>query len=122
MPYASVARKRCACQPAYRASPARQCDRDSKGRRPAPSLHAQSCLIEKHLQTPARECRSGRAFVCDAQVSASQQMTLVARVLIRDVMAWSAANLIDGWPMEFLVGTDSSLPCTSIVFRHLRDQ
>ena len=35
MPYASVARKRCARQPTRRASFARSGDRDSEGRRPA---------------------------------------------------------------------------------------
>src|SRR2546429_1671973 len=46
MPYASVARKRCARQPTGRASFARSGDRDSESRRPASPLLAQSCLIE----------------------------------------------------------------------------
>src|SRR5216684_2024989 len=67
MPHASVARKRCACQPAYRASPARQCDRDSKGRWTAPPFQAQSCLIDKDFQSLAREFRARRVLVCYAK-------------------------------------------------------
>src|SRR5216684_2422226 len=33
--------------------PSRSCNRDSKSRRPASSLHASSCLIEKDFQTLA---------------------------------------------------------------------
>ena len=53
MPYASVARKRCARQPTRRASFARSGDRDSESWRPASPLHAQSCLIEASLRTLA---------------------------------------------------------------------
>ncbi len=42
-------------------------------------------VIESSTGRLPRECRSGCTFVCDAQVSASQQKTLTARVLIRDV-------------------------------------
>src|SRR5260370_31399184 len=69
MPYASVARKRCTCQPTCRASLTRSCNPDSKSRRPASSLHASSCLIENDFQTLASKCRTTRVLVCYGKLS-----------------------------------------------------
>src|SRR6266481_9824475 len=47
VPYASLAQKGCACRPTCRASLVRRGDPNPTSRRPASSLHAQSCLIDK---------------------------------------------------------------------------
>src|SRR2546430_13601638 len=70
MPYASVARKRCARQPTGRASFARSGDRDSESRRPASPLLAQSCLIQdsfarvKRSEEHTSELQSQSNLVC----------------------------------------------------------
>jgi hypothetical protein len=53
LPYTTVARKRYTSQPTCRASVARTRDPNSTSRRPASSLHASSCLIEKDFPTLA---------------------------------------------------------------------
>src|SRR5712692_4672838 len=53
VPHASVARKRCTCQPTRRVALAWPCNGDFKSWWPASSLHAQSCPIEKDFRTLA---------------------------------------------------------------------
>src|SRR5712664_1306651 len=104
MPYASVDRKRCACQSTCRASLARPCDRDSK---------SAVCIIFTHAKLPDRK-RLPNARVkmqndpcarllCEVQFFAEGRSP--AGRLIRDIRQLSTAYFAEGRPTEFSAGT-----------------